>query len=95
MQHLLLLPHKRPDSICIEKATRICYDDPISFGEFEKGKEVKMKLFILHKNHKIPNQRSVERLGVFNLVFFKTGLDMEEVGTVKKMMGKLQDVHAI
>lgn len=58
-----------------------------------KRKEVKMKLFVLHKNHKIPNQRSVERLGVFNCVFFETGLDMEEVRTVKKLMENLQDKH--
>ena len=52
-----------------------------------------MKLFILYKNHKIPNQRSVERLGVFNCVFLETGLDMEEVRTVKKLMENLQDKH--
>jgi len=44
-----------------------------------KRKEVKMKLFGLHKNHKIPNQRSVERLGVFNCVFFETGLGLKGV----------------
>jgi uncharacterized membrane protein len=29
--------------------------------------------------HKIPNQRSVERLGVFNCVFFETGLGLKGV----------------
>jgi len=29
---------------------------------------------------KIPIRRSVERLGVFNCVFFVTELDMEELG---------------
>lgn len=43
--------------------------------------------------HKIPISRSVERLGVFNCVFFETGLDMEEVRTVKKLMENLQDKH--
>ena len=42
---------------------------------------------------KIPIRRSVERLGVFNCVFFETGLDMEEVRTVKKLMENLQDKH--
>jgi len=38
-----------------------------------KRKEVKMKFFILYKNHKIPIQRSVERLGV--LIWFSLKLD--------------------
>jgi len=48
---------------------------------------------IYMKNQKSPIQRSVERLGVFNCVFFETGLDMEEVRTVKKLMENLQDKH--
>jgi hypothetical protein len=44
---------------------------------------------------KIPIRRSVERLGVFNCVFLETGLDMEEVRTVKKVMERLQDMYSI
>ncbi len=43
---------------------------------------------------KIPIRRSVERLGVFNCVFLETGLDMEEVRTVKKVMERLQDMYS-